>query len=138
LNRVAVGVTLVLLSLAAVHVYWAARGVGTTAGIPSRADGTPVFRPGRVATLGVAVALGLAALLVMGRAQLLDFGLPPLLLRVGTWGVAVAFAARTIGEFRYVGVFKRVRGTPFARWDSRLFTPLCAAIAIATVVVARS
>ena len=138
MDRFAAGVTLVVLSLAAVHVYWAVRGVGTTAGIPSRADGTPVFRPGRVATFAVALALGLAATLVAGRAQFLDVGLPPLLLRVGTWVVAVAFAARTVGEFRYVGLFKRVRGTPFARWDSWLFTPLCAAIAIATVVVARS
>jgi hypothetical protein len=138
LDRVAFSLTLVLLSLAAVHVYWAARGVGTTAGIPSRADGTPVFRPGRVATLAVAVALGIAALFVAGRAQLLDVGLSPAVLRVGVWGVATAFAARTVGEFRYVGLFKRVRGTPFAQWDTRLYTPLCGALAVATVVVARS
>jgi hypothetical protein len=47
------------------------------------------------------------------------------------------FALRTIGEFRYVGLFKRVHSTPFARWDSRLFTPLSAAIAAAAVVVAQ-
>jgi hypothetical protein len=135
---VALGVTLVLSSLAVVHSYWAVRGVGTSASVPTRADGTPVFRPGRVATIGVAVALGIAALLVAGHARLIDVGLPPWVLRVGAWGVAVAFAARTIGECRYVGLFKRVRGTPFAQWDSWLFTPLCAVLSIATVVVARS
>ena len=138
MDIIAVGLTLVLLSLAAVHVYWAARGVRTSVGIPSRRDGTPVFLPGRVATLSVALALGIAAFLVVGRAQLLDVGLPPLVLRVGVWGVAATFAARTVGEFRYVGFFKRVRGTPFAQWDTRVFTPLCAAIALATFVVARS
>jgi hypothetical protein len=115
LDRVALSLTLVLLSLAAIHVYWAARGVGTTTGIPTRADGTPVFRPSRVATLGVALALGIAASLVAGRAQLIDLGLSTVILRLGVWGVATAFAARTVGEFRYVGLFKRVRGTPFAR-----------------------
>lgn len=135
---VAVGLTLVLLSLAAIHVYWAIRGLGTTAGVPSRRDGTPVFRPGRVSTLGVALALGIAAFLVAGRAQLIDVHFLPVVLHVGVWGVALAFALRTVGEFRYVGLFKRVRGTPFAQWDTRVFTPLCAAIAIAAVVVARS
>jgi len=138
LRIVAVGLTLVLLSLAAIHVYWAIRGRGTTAGVPSRRDGTPVFRPGRVSTLGVALALGIAAFLVAGRAQLIDVNLLPVVLHVGVWGVALAFALRTVGEFRYVGLFKRVRGTPFAQWDTRVFTPLCAAIAIAAVVVARS
>jgi hypothetical protein len=130
--------TLVLLSLAAVHVYWAVRGVGTTAGVPSRRDGTPVFRPGRIATLGVAAALSIAALLVAGRAQLVDVAFSPVVLHVGVWGVATVFVMRTVGEFHYVGLFKRVRGTPFARWDTCLFTPLCAAIATAAVVVARS
>jgi hypothetical protein len=135
---IAASVVLVLLTLAAIHVYWAVRRVGTNAGVPSRADGQPVFRPGRVATLAVAVALITAALLVAGRAQLLALHALPVVLRIGTWGVATAFALRTIGEFRYVGLFKRVHGTPFARWDTVLFTPLCAAIAIATAVVARS
>ena len=138
LNIVAGGLTLVLLILAAIHVYWAIRGVGTSAGVPSRRDGTPVFRPGRVSTLGVAVALFIAAMLVVGRAQPAAAGASPLVARVGVWGVAAAFALRTVGEFRYVGLFKRVRGTPFAKWDTRLFTPLCAAIAIAALVVARS
>lgn len=138
LNIIALCLTLVLLGLAAVHVYWAVRGVGTTAGVPSRADGTPLFRPGRISTLGVAVALGTAAFLVAGHAELVEVALSPVLLRVGVWGVAAAFAARTVGEFRYVGLFKRVRDTPFARWDTRLFTPLCAAIAIAAIIVARA
>ena len=127
---------LVLVSL--VHVYWAARGVASGASVPSHADGTPVFRPGRVATLLVALALLLAALIVLGRAQLLDLRVPPIALRVGIWGVATTFTARTVGEFRYVGLFERVSDTPFARWDTRLFTPLCAAIAIAAILVATS
>ena len=135
---VAAALTLVLLSLAAIHVYWAIRGVGSSAGVPSRPDGTQVFRPGRVSTLGVVVALSIAALLVAGRAHVVDVALPPVVLRLGVWGVALAFALRTIGEFRYVGLFKRVHGTPFAQWDTRLFTPLCAAITMAALLVARS
>lgn len=138
MSFVAWGLAAVLVLVSLVHFYWAARGVASSASVPSHADGTPVFKPGRVATVLVALALLLSALIVLGRAQLLDLRMPPLALRVGIWGVATTFAARTVGEFRYVGLFKRVSGTPFARWDSRLFTPLCAAIAIATVFVATS
>jgi hypothetical protein len=125
-----------LLLVSLVHVYWAARGVASGASVPSHADGTPVFRPGRVATLLVAMALMLGALIVLVRAQLLDVQMRPIVLRVGIWGLAAAFAARTVGEFRYVGLFKRVSDTPFARWDTRLFTPLCAIIAFAAALVA--
>ena len=46
------------------------------------------------------------------------------------------FLARTVGEFRLVGVFKRVRGTPFATWDTWLFTPLCGLIAAGFFLIA--
>ena len=40
------------------------------------------------------------------------------------------FAARAIGERRYVGFFKRVRTTEFAWWDTRVYSPLCAGISV--------
>jgi hypothetical protein len=133
---VAVVLSVALSAVALLHVYWAVRGVNASTAVPSRTDGTPVFRPGRVATLTVAAALVVAALLVLARAHVVTIGLPTNLIDVGVWLVAATFTMRTVGEFRYVGIFKRVRGTPFARWDTRLFTPLCAAIASAAVVVA--
>jgi hypothetical protein len=42
----------------------------------------------------------------------------------------LAFAARAIGEFRYVGLFKREHSTRFARLDTWLFTLSCAATAL--------
>jgi hypothetical protein len=41
-------------------------------------------------------------------------------------------------EFRLVGFFKRVRGTAFARWDTAFFSPLCLALSLGCVLVARS
>jgi len=49
--------------------------------------------------------------------------------RIGVWGIALAFAARAIGERRYLGFFKRVRGTQFAQRDTRFYSPLCVLIA---------
>lgn len=125
----------VLLVLAAFHVYWAFGGVSGGSAVPSTPDGAPLFRPGPLPTLAVAMALSLAAALVLARAGIIGAFLPSALITFGTWGVSIAFAARTVGEFRYVGLFRRVRGTAFARWDAMLFTPLCAAIALATAWV---
>lgn len=127
----------VLTILGLLHLYWMVRGVGAGAAVPSHPDGRPLFRPGRVASLAVALALGAAATIILAQGGLLRLPLPAELIRLGTWGVAVAFAARAIGEFRYVGLFKRITGTPFARWDTSLFTPLCIAIAVAAFMVAR-
>ncbi len=130
------GAVLIVLSL--LHVRWAFGGAAAGAAVPSRPDGTPIFRPGPFASLTVAGALLLASALVLARGQQIPDFAPAPWIDVGTWGVAVAFAARTVGEFRYVGLFRRVRGTPFARWDARLFTPLCALLAAGTAWLAAS
>ena len=57
----------VLFLLALVHIHWAFRGTGVGAFIPSRRDGTPLFRPSRLASVVVAVALTLASFLLIGQ-----------------------------------------------------------------------
>ncbi|MBC7841148.1 MAG: DUF3995 domain-containing protein [Gemmatimonadaceae bacterium] len=134
----AVLLTTVLLGLALLHVYWAIAGVNAGTAIPTRADGTRIMRPGRLASLAVAGALAIAAALVAGRGWLTVPLVPMRVFHVGTMGVAAVFALRAIGDFRYVGLFKRVRGTPFARWDTWLFTPLCALLAATAFAIAFS
>ena len=133
---IAMSLASVLCFLSIVHLYWTVRGAGIGAAVPTQTNGTPVFRPGRASAFLVAAALLLAAAIVLARAGVISVGFPGAVIHIGIWGVAVAFVARTVGEFRYVGLFKRVRGTPFARWDSMLFTPLCAGMSIAAVLVA--
>ena len=125
---------LVLLGL--IHLYWAARGIkGRSIALPER-DGHPVMQPGRTSTLAVAAALFAGALTLLARLGLIWLPLPASWLRGGAWTIATLFGLRAIGEFRYVGLFKRVKGTPFARWDSWLFTPLCIVIALGSALAA--
>ena len=127
----------VLLTLSLVHLYWAAGGTsGVAAAVPTRAGGAAVFTPRRAATGAVAVGLGLAAALVLGRAGVVPRVGPPGVYRWGTWALGAGFALRAVGEFRYVGLFKRERHTRFARFDTRVYTPLCAALAAAVFYLA--
>jgi len=129
-----IAVVFCLLSL--LHIGWA---VGFRAGtwqvLPER-DGAPLFQPGPLSTLAVAALLFVAALLVTQRAGLGRELLPAALVEPGCWTVSVALVARAIGEFRYVGFFKRVRQTAFARMDTRLYSPLAFLLGVGTGMVA--
>ncbi|HMD03843.1 MAG TPA: DUF3995 domain-containing protein [Candidatus Binatus sp.] len=53
-----------------------------------------------------------------------------------SWTLALVFAARVVGDLRWVGLFKRVKGTPFAWWDTWLYVPLAGLLALAALLVA--
>lgn len=126
--------TLIFAALAALHLYWAAGGRwGIKVSIPTIPNAgkgnRPAFNPSPLAAVLVAVGLLLAMLTVLGQIGWWGTALPPGIFRWATHGIAALFFLRAIGEFRLVGFFKRVRDTPFARWDTWLFSPLCLAIA---------
>ena len=117
-------------ALALLHIYWALGGRWAFEGALPTEDGGPVFVPGPGASAAVAIALLMAGAVCGLQAGVLTSGFPAWLPHLGVWGVSFVFAARAVGEFRYVGFFKRVQGTVFARRDSRFYSPLCMAISL--------
>jgi hypothetical protein len=125
----AFAVTAVLAFLSALHIYWAFGGRwGWGAAIP-QIDGRPAFTPSRFATLLVALGLAAAAALPLVRTGTFPFPIPPWLAQWSAVLLALIFFIRAVGDFRLIGFFKRVRGTHFAFWDTRLFSPLCLLLA---------
>ncbi|MEM6428433.1 MAG: DUF3995 domain-containing protein, partial [Deinococcota bacterium] len=111
---------------------------GGSAVIPTRAGSEhALFTPPPIATLVVAAALAIAALLSLAQVQLITLELPTWLLHTAMWGLSAIFLLRTVGDFRYVGIFKRIRGTRFARMDSLLYSPLCLLLSILAANLAR-
>jgi len=120
----AIALASVLAFLSGLHIYWALGGRwGWGAAIP-QVDGRPAFTPSRFATLLVALGLAAAAVLPLVRTGALPFVVPAWLSQWSAVFLALIFLIRAVGDFRLVGFFKRVRGTPFAIWDTRLFSPL--------------
>ena len=136
-SNVALALAGVFCALASLHLYWAL-GAKTPGGaaIPTRSDGQPVFRPGRAATVAVAMMLFGAAFVILNVGGILAPLGPVMLYRVASFVVGGVLLLRTIGDFRYVGIFKRERSSRFAQLDSRLYTPLCAILAAGTFYVA--
>ncbi|HEX4335691.1 MAG TPA: DUF3995 domain-containing protein [Polyangiaceae bacterium] len=136
-RAVAVALVALFSSLGALHVYWAAGGSwGSRVSVPE-IDGKPAFRPGRTATLVVALLLATAAAVVSVRANLFVVGSAgSRIAHLGTWTLVAVFVLRAIGDFRRVGFFQGPRRTPFARYDTFLFSPLSLAIALGCLFTA--
>jgi hypothetical protein len=119
-------VTGIFFLLGLLHCYWAFGGKRFgMAAVPHTEAGQAVFEPGKFATLIVAAGLFLFAIVIAANGGWFGNTLPAMPVYAGTIVIACIFALRAIGEFRYVGLFKRYRTTAFARKDTRIYTPLC-------------
>lgn len=115
-----------LLIISLIHVYWAASGRwGLNESLPER-NGSKTFQPGRFATFVVALLFGCMAAFYqykIGWLTSLNAIVPDWLSRYGLWLLAGIFLLRAIGDFRYVGFFKRVRNSRFAELDTKFYSP---------------
>jgi hypothetical protein len=123
----------VLAGLSALHLYWAFGGQRAKAAVVPTVEGRPTLTPSTRATIAVAVLLGLSALILVGATSSWP---PAALYRVGAAGLGLVLLARAIGDRRTVGFSKRVRDTPFARNDTRLYSPLCLFLGGTSLLVA--
>jgi len=115
----------ILLVAAAFHFYWGWGGrYGNHVSIPQHPNGERVFtpRPGAAHFVGVALIGGV--LCILAAAKHLTLPVPESLPRAATAWLALIFLVRALGWFRYVGFFKQVRSTPFARYDTWFYCPL--------------
>jgi hypothetical protein len=125
----------VFMLLAAWHFFMALAGPRKgIAAVPS-VDGKPLFVPSAAATVLVGLVLASFAVLVLAKADLVWLGLPQWTLAWMCAYLAIGLAARAVGDFRYVGFFKKVRSTAFARMDTFVYSPLCAMLAAGVALV---
>ncbi|MDF3026821.1 MAG: hypothetical protein K0S23_1128 [Fluviicola sp.] len=127
---------LIFLFLSSIHFYWAFGGKwGSTAVIPTKDDVQPAMNPGIIATLIVAFGLfgfGILPLIVTGT---IPFQLPHWLEESALWIIAGIFLFRAIGDFNYVGFFKKRKDTAFGKNDTKYYSPLCLLIGVLAVVL---
>lgn len=110
-------------------------GAGAPRAVPS-VEGKPLFVPTRSATVAVGVVLIAFGGLVLATAGSISLGVSRTALSWLSYALALGLLARAVGEFRYVGFFKRVRGTRFARLDTLIYSPLCLLLAAGVTLVA--
>ena len=91
--------------------------------------------PGIIATLIVAVGLLLFAVFYLIKGGLISLQLPLWIDRNGLWILMGIFILRAIGDFNYLGFFKKVKHTKFAVNDTKYYSPLCLIIGMLTLIL---
>ena len=115
----------ILLFGAAFHFYWGFGGrVGYEASIPRRITGERLFTPPSWGAHLVGIVLVVASWLVLAVAQIVSFPLPLAWARCLVMVMAVGFIIRALWASPYGGLFKSVRNSAFAHYDTVLYSPL--------------
>ena len=130
-------VGLAFVALALWHFGMALSPGGSSSGAVPSESGKPLFLPSTKATVAVGFVLLLLGFLVAATAGLIEVGLSPQVLSWLSYALALGLLARAVGEFKYVGFFKRVRGSRFACLDTLVYSPLCLLLAVGVALVAR-
>lgn len=131
----------ILFTISLLHFYWAFGGKwGLEKSVPSKEDGTLLFLP----TPFQCAFVGFGFILMIGFIfskiiysiyySISELENPAAFLPIwmydyGFWILGGIFILRAIGDFNYVGFFKKVKNTSFGKLDSKFYSPLCLVIA---------
>lgn len=132
--------TAILLSLSMLHIYWAFGGKWALEGaIPKHfynsAFNTSYPMKMKLATLVVAIGLFFFASIIASNTAVINIGLPAIWIKRGTLLIGIIFTLRAIGDFKYVGLFKKEKEGVFAIKDSRIYIPLCLLIGVLSFLI---
>jgi hypothetical protein len=126
----------VFCALGFLHIYWGLGGRwGFDAALPQNANGERVLNPGPIECFVVAGGLLSFAALSLSIGGLLNL---PVNQGWQCWVMRILvfiFGLRALGDFRYLGFFKTVKGTLFAKMDSSYYAPLCLLLSIMALVL---
>jgi len=119
--------TYIMIFLALIHFYWALGGkFGLDSALPTDEKGNRLLNPSTFMTYVVGfVLLGFAYI-----AYRLYIGDESTMMIYAGYGLSILFFLRSVGDFNRVGLFKKVKNTPFAKYDTWVYVPLCLFISI--------
>ncbi len=126
-------VSLIFLVLSLIHFNWAFGSKwGITKAIPTDNTGKKVMHPDAKAS--AIVGLGLLFFSLYYATHLIHLDLPGWTSYIG-WCISAIFILRSIGDFKYIGFFKKIKGTEFAEMDTKLYVPLCLVIGLIGILL---
>ncbi len=117
--------------LSVIHFYWGLGGKwGANAAIPTRENNEKVMNPKLFECFVIAFGLLGFGLFILVKTQILPLSLPNWLMKYGLWVLSTIFILRAIGDFKYVGFFKRIKSTQFGQLDTKYYSPLCLVVGL--------
>ena len=129
--------TTIFILLSFLHIYWALGGNwGMSAVLPTLSEGQRRFRTGTYGRLAIGAAMGGFAFVTIGNMGIFDAYLNRDFTRYATTAIGLVFLLRAMGDFHYMGFFKKATGTLYPKNDSQYYSPLSLAIAVISFIVA--
>ncbi len=126
----------IFLILSILHLYWGFGGKWALAStLPTTGSGETVLNPTPFHCFFVAGGLMLFGMAPLIKVGLLSVKLPAWISAYSLWVITTLFFFRAIGDFRYVGFFKKIRDTNFGRLDTFLYAPLSFIIALVALLI---
>ncbi|WP_025688373.1 DUF3995 domain-containing protein [Paenibacillus zanthoxyli] len=129
--------TLFLGVISLLHYYWAFGGKwGSRVAMYSReGEQQPAHYPGAVGTNIVGTLILFAGLLLLIQSGHVPSIGASAFTRWGCIVCAFVFVVRAIGDFKYLGFFKRVKHSAFSRYDTWLYSPLCFYLGLTYILI---
>lgn len=127
----------ILAAIGLLHFYWAAGGRwGITQAVPTDESGKRVLKTSPLACIVVGLGLSGFALYYFSIGFGFSLHLPFGKEKWGIWVLVFLFTARAIGDFRYVGFFKKLKNTQFGKQDTWVYAPLCLYLGLSSLMIA--
>ena len=134
--------TLIFIAISLLHFYWAFGGKWAAKGaIPERFHKYAFDTTGKLAVAPfiptIIVGLGLFAFAIIAYSHSGNIELPIASKYLGwaTWVMAFIFTARSIGDFRMFGFFKKEKEGLFAERDTKIYSPLCLYLGLSLLII---
>jgi hypothetical protein len=123
---ISIALTVTFLIIALLHFCWALGFKFDIRNMVPVVNGETVFTPGPIGTFFVAIVLvGFAGVsLVLGFPNKVP-GNYLSLIKIAGVALGIILLIRGIGDFKYVGFFKRIKESNFAKYDYWLYSPFC-------------
>jgi len=126
----------VFIILSGIHWNWVFGGNwGFENAIPTDLNGNKVLNPKKVESSIVAIGLLVFATYYFFIGDLISIEFPNWVSIYVGWIISCIFILRSIGDFKYVGFFKKIKTTNFGKFDSKIFSPLCLVIGLIGIII---
>jgi len=123
--------SIIFIILSGIHFNWAFGGKwGFEKALPTNENGEKVLNPKRIDSAIVGLGLFIFAIYYLLKVGLISLEIPNWIMYYAGWLIAAIFIARAIGEFKYIGFFKKIKNTNFGKLDSKYYSPLCLIIGL--------
>jgi hypothetical protein len=94
-----------------------------------------VLNPKKIDSAIVGIGLTAFGLFYVLQLDLINYNLPVWILKYVGWIIPAIFILRAVGEFKYVGFFKRIKQMNFGKLDTKFFSHLCLGIGIIGIII---